>query len=909
MALLEEAQRRQNAAEAMLHDTRSDSLPNRSRITESVLAYLLDLSDGLRGLGDPGAIQAEACRKLGEHLGASRVLFAEVVDEKEYLVDAQFTCGVQPIRPGRYPLASYAGTWRLAEYKNGRPIVVEDHSTDPRVTPDRERFAAYEIMSSVSVPLLRDGRCVAVLGTHMARPRSFSAADVTAVEETAARTWAAVEQSRAERALRASEEKYRSLIETMKEGFALCEIVRDVEGRACDLRLLEMNAAFEKLTQKTVASCVGRLRSEVFAERASGVVEIAARVAASGQAIGPIEAQPSANRWYEGLFYPRPDDRVAIFYSDISARKLAERESREREERQRFLLGLSDALRAAADAHEIVAITAERLGRHLKVARCLYVGTDESGEWLAINGDWTDGSVEHLRGRFHVSDFGDLLGQLHNWATVIVSDTLDDARTAGAQSTYARMGGIRAFIGAPLVRNGRLVAGFGVHHTEPRRWTDAEIALVAEVADRTWSAIEHAHAEAALKQSEQRALTLLAEARAARAQAEASNRAKDQFLATVSHELRTPLAAISLWTATLRSPHVSAAHLQRAVDAIAQSAENQSRLVEDLLDLSRLVTGSFTLSKSSVDVGEVGRAAVSVVQPLAAERNVELRTEIEPGLGSCVLDRARLQQILWNLLVNGTKFTPPGGCVTLRMRTLDGVLDIEVADTGDGIASEFLPHVFEPFRQADMGLTRKHMGLGIGLTLARQLTELHSGSIVAESAGIGHGAVFRVRIPRLEPNAEEGGKWQISDTIRSAPLDELRVLLVEDDPLTREGMECMLAEAGAIVTAVEDATQALRALEHEDAMQVIVSDLGLPGTSGYELIELVAAECERRGRPVPPACAVSAHARDADRRRALAAGFDVYLTKPVSAEHLVEAVAHLRHTLPGSKTGPQSRSE
>jgi PAS domain S-box-containing protein len=394
---------------------------------------------------------------------------------------------------------------------------------------------------------------------------------------------------------------------------------------------------------------------------------------------------------------------------------------------------------------------------------------------------------------------------------------------------------------------------------------------------------------------------LLAAATAAHEEAERANLAKDEFLGTLGHELRTPLAAILLWGAALRSGAVAARDMGRAVDAILQSAKTQSRLVDDLLDLSRLSAGKLRLAPAPLDVADIARAACDVVEPAARGKHVALALKLDEGLGRGVFDAARLQQVLWNLLSNAIKFTPSGGQVTLRVCRSSGKLAIDVTDTGEGISPEFMPHVFERFRQADMGRTRQHTGLGIGLALCRHLVELQGGTIEARSEGLGRGAAFSVLLPWSEVAALAVDAGAVPPLGGPERLRGVVVLLVEDDESTREGMAWTLANAGATVVPVSSGAEALARLGQAESetgapghLDVIVSDLGLPGMSGYSLIEHAVQLRRTCGLGPLPACAVSAHARDADRQRAIDAGYDLYLAKPVTPEQLIEAVEDLR---------------
>jgi PAS domain S-box-containing protein len=397
------------------------------------------------------------------------------------------------------------------------------------------------------------------------------------------------------------------------------------------------------------------------------------------------------------------------------------------------------------------------------------------------------------------------------------------------------------------------------------------------------------------RRSQEQREHLLAMAKAAQAQAEESNRAKDEFLAVLSHELRTPLAPILLWSRALRAGQVPPEALGRALDAIVQSAESQSRLIEDLLDLSRLKSGKLVLSPRSTPVGEAARGALEFIRPIAQAKTVALTFDSRLEDRCAVLDTARFQQILWNLLSNAVKFTPAGGRVSLCLRQHAGQLEVEVADTGQGIEAGFLPHLFQRFRQANMGESRPHNGLGIGLALCHQLAELHGGTIEAHSEGPGHGTLVRVRIPWVNAAAVPDGKKASAPSSGDSPsqlLHGLKVLLIEDDVSTRDAMRWTLERQGAKIREAASGAEALSTLDNETP-EVIVCDIGLPGMNGYELIGRVLECCQRQGRKAIPACAVSAHARDADRRRAIEAGFELYVAKPVSAEVLVEALEEL----------------
>jgi signal transduction histidine kinase/ActR/RegA family two-component response regulator len=816
---------------------------------------------------------------------------------------------------------------------------------------------------------------------------------------------------------------------------------------------LSLRAALTSLLHPDDRALVAELAAKVIDPSGDGYLNMEVRVLLPGR----------GQRWLsvtgQVVFEAGVAQRLAGVALDVTAQKNAEQALRASEERQAFLLELSDALRPLVDPIAIQSEACRLLGEKVQCDRTYYAEVDDTGVKVAIARDYRRGGAPSIVGTYPMSEFDWVYQAFRRGKPLVIEDSRVSALIPPSQRAAMDVIRVRAFVAAPFYKDGRLLGCFTAASLVPRVWAAREIELVQEVADRTWAAVERARAEAALeaelaatrilqqvstelipkqgqavyakllaaamqlmgadaaslqvlepsgdqlrmlasqnlharsaqywqlvgagasnpsgqalalrqrvlctdveraaflagtrdleelRRSDQRAVLsaplmtrsgelvgmisaywrqvhepterefdlfdvlgrqvadLLereraeAEAGRARAQAEAANQAKDAFLATLSHELRTPLAAILLWAGALRSGAVPMGDLARAIDAIVKSAESQSRLIEDLLDLSRLASGKLALGRGVVDVRDVARVALDMIKPQASAKQLTLDAELG---GEClaVLDGTRVEQVLWNLLTNATKFTPTGGSVTLRVRADEARgIELEVSDTGEGIAPEFLPHLFEKFRQYDMGETRQHMGLGIGLALARQLVELHGGSIEAESEGLGRGALFRVRLPWQKPNLEAGPAIGVAPAVTApddTPLCRLRVLLVDDDTLTRQAMRWTLTRAGASVVDVGTADEALVALGSGDGADVIVSDLGLPVVSGLTLIQRIVQDARRQGRRTPPSCAVSAHARDVDRRRAIDAGFDMYITKPVSAERLVEAVSDLKEIL------------
>jgi signal transduction histidine kinase/ActR/RegA family two-component response regulator len=391
-------------------------------------------------------------------------------------------------------------------------------------------------------------------------------------------------------------------------------------------------------------------------------------------------------------------------------------------------------------------------------------------------------------------------------------------------------------------------------------------------------------------------LEALAREQAARAEAEANARAKDEFLAVVSHELRTPLSAMLGWAEVLRSRRPGDPIYERALQTIERNAELQSKLIEDLLDTARILSGKLSIEAQPLYLDAILEESLDVVRPTAEAKDIELIVAFDSAPGPILGDANRLQQVFWNLLSNAIKFTEPGGRVVARMERGEAEARIIVSDTGKGITPDFLPYVFDPFRQADSSSARRQGGLGVGLALAERLVEMHGGAIKAESAGEGQGATFTVTLPT------RSGSRAISE-MKSAEIDKtldasdqpnlagLRILVVDDEADARDLLAIRLQQYGADVITAPSAEAAMDALARQNPRpDLIVSDIAMPGEDGYSLIRRVRAmEPEHGGRI--PAIALTAYSRTKDRVQALAAGFQIHMPKPVNASELAHAIA------------------
>ncbi len=396
-----------------------------------------------------------------------------------------------------------------------------------------------------------------------------------------------------------------------------------------------------------------------------------------------------------------------------------------------------------------------------------------------------------------------------------------------------------------------------------------------------------------LQRSEEARGQLLVRAERARADAEAANRIKDEFLATLSHELRTPLTSLLAWSSVLRDAKDEPELLGEGIEAIDRNARVQAQLIDDLLDVSRIVSGKLNLDVKPLDISAVTRAAIDVVRPAADAKSISIEYVAEPGLGVISADSARVHQVVWNLLSNAVKFTPQSGKIIVHLKQDGSHARLTVRDTGQGIPAEFLPRVFDRFRQADSSTTRIFGGLGLGLAIVRHLVELHGGTVSAESEGRDKGATFSVTFPLLIDRKEPITLTSIGEIICSGlrSLDGLRVLLVDDEPEARLIIGTAIRRAGAEVEDCASVSEGLAKLV-QWRPDVILSDIGMPEEDGYSFIRKVRSLSHEEGGETP-AAALTAYAREEDRERAFAAGYQMHIAKPIDASHLVKMIARL----------------
>ena len=655
------------------------------------------------------------------------------------------------------------------------------------------------------------------------------------------------------------------------------------------------NPAAERMFGYTAAEMIGRsIRTIIPDDRQHEEDEVLARIRV-GQAVDHFE---TIRKRKDGSLVdislsisPVRDAEGTIVGASKIARDISElRRARDAEERNRrqagFLSRLTSTFATSLEPRQILSSFAE-LSVPYFADWCAIDVVQDSGQIERVALAHVDpsqvASVTELRQRYEnartpmsptfVIRTGEPSIVLHVTDATLVGVAAGDAE----RLRLLRSLKLLSYLCLPLRVQGRTIGAVTMARSESGRPFDEEDVRIAEDAtSRAALAVDNARAYAELQ---------------------AANQLKDEFLATLSHELRTPLNAILGYARMLRSGILKEERKEQALETLERNASTLTQMVEDVLDVSRIAAGKIRLHIQSVDLATVLRDGLATITPAADAKGVRLESILEPHVGPVSGDPDRLQQVIWNLLSNAVKFTPRGGRVQLRLQRVNSHVEVTVSDTGMGIREDFLPHLFERFRQGDSTTTRTHGGLGLGLAIARRIVELHGGRIHAISPGEGKGATFRVELPVMIVHTEAEGDRRVhprSDT-RRAPaefptLPDICVLAVDDDPDALGLVREILETAGARVRTATSARGALASIE-EQAPDVLVSDLGMPGMDGYELIQRVRA-MEGPAKELP-AAALTAYARSEDRAKALRLGFEMHLAKPIDPSELIAAVASL----------------
>jgi PAS domain S-box-containing protein len=651
---------------------------------------------------------------------------------------------------------------------------------------------------------------------------------------------------------RRADRRLREFVENVSDGFAAFD---------ADWTIEYINAAGSALVGRRPDELVGRNHWEVFPDARGTAIEAEYRRAVADRVPFRLTTFfPPHDRWYEISGYPT-ENGLSVFFVDVSRRMR------------------DDLARRAADETFRAAVDAGQIG---------------IWDWdiAADRVTWSDRVYE-----MHGVRRGEFAGTADAFLRLVHPDDLPGMRKLMAEAMARR---------APYVAEFRAMVPGG-----PVRWLQTHGRVLFDDAGEPVRLLGATVDVTERRRVDEEKNRVLADERAARSQAEHASRMKDEFLATLSHELRTPLNAILGWAQLLRRGANDPAHaddLAQGLETIERNARAQTQLIEDLLDMSRVVAGKLRLDTRPVDLPDVVDAAIATVAPAADAKGIRIDKVLDPRAGPVSGDPARLQQAVWNLLSNAIKFTPKGGRVQVMLARVNSHVEVTFADTGEGIDADFLPYVFDRFRQADGSTTRRFSGLGLGLSIVKNLIEMHGGSVRAASPGPGRGSTFTLELPvtvvhraddeREYADGDHGGGdgagngdgRDAAHYVASASLAGLNVLVVDDEPDARLLITRVLRDCGATVVEAGGAGEGLRALG-AFRPDVIVSDIGMPEVDGYEFITRVRARGDGAAGARAPAIALTAFARSEDRTRALLAGYLVHVAKPVEPAELVATVA------------------
>ena len=657
---------------------------------------------------------------------------------------------------------------------------------------------------------------------------------------------------RTEQQLKASDERYRTLFNSIDEGFCIIEVLFDETNKPFDYRFLEINPAFEQLTGIPADEALrGTPISQLVPNFEERWYQLYGKVAMTGEPVRTVEGSEAMGRWFDVNAFRVGGDgskKVAVLFNNITDRKKAEQNN------ERLL----DQLEAERSKLAYLFTKAPAFVATLQGPEHIFELTNPAYLKLIGHRDVIGKPVRKALPEIDGQGFFELLDDVFRTGEPFIGRELSVQVQWEPDAPLENR--IVDFVYQPIFEASGVVSGIFAHGVDITEQVEA------------------------------------------RQNAEQANRAKDEFLATLSHELRTPLNAILGWSMILSDKRLDESAWQRAIETIRRNARIQSQLIDDILDVSRIISGKLKLETQPLELSSVIEAAVESVLPAAQAKEIRLQRVLDSGSSMISGDRNRLQQIVWNLLSNAVKFTPKGGRVQIRLERVNSHIEIIVSDSGIGISPQIMPYIFDRFRQADSASTRQHGGLGLGLAIVRHLVEMHGGTVEAESDGEGNGATFTVKLPLItlrsieispEKNTEREHPTSNRDVLFECTpeLEGLHVLVVDDDDDGRTLIKTVLEKCGAKVTAAASATTGLNLLK-ELRPDILLSDLGMPGEDGYSLIKKVRALSAEQGGSIP-AAALTAYARVEDRMKVLRAGFQIHLPKPVEPAELIAVVANL----------------
>ncbi|HIK06907.1 MAG TPA: PAS domain S-box protein [Trichormus sp. M33_DOE_039] len=989
--------------------------------------FLIQLNDAIRTLSDPKEIMWQVVRATGQHFQVTRCTYGEIDSTQEYVsVERDYCNGVISI-VGSHHMDSF-GPEIIVELKQGKTIVVNDVDTDPRTRgAGAAAFDAIATKSLLCVPLVKQGKFVALFVLHHIAPRQWTEAEVTLIEQIAEQTWLAVERSRVEEALRESEAHLQFALKVGRMGtwqwdiqtgaicwseghftvlglqpyecqptyelwasrvhpddlaqakaklrqaklsrkeyhheYRLCwsdgsihwvevrgKFTYDLKGNPKNsigavIDITERKQAEQEREQLLERERIARKHAETVQHQLATIFEtspvgialldVKQRFIAINEALAQInglsreqhlghsvpelfgqsdpgivavieEIYNTGNRFIaSGLAINAPgrSDRSPGYYNVYYLPTI--NSNNQVEDVLAYVVDVTERVRLERNQHflaEASAVLASSLDYQTTLERVAQLAVPELADWCTVHIVKENGSVEQIAVAHIEPDKLQWADQMRHkyslnldeprgaaWTlrtgkSDLLPDIPDELLVQVARDpehlAILRSVGFKSFMTVPLKTQDRILGVISFISAESgKRYDQSSLQLAEELARRASLAIENAQ--------------LYRIAQSDRAKAEAANRIKDEFLAVLSHELRSPLNPILGWTRLLRNKRLDPTKAEQALETIERNAKLQAQLIEDLLDVSRILQGKMSLNVALVDLSATIAAALETVRLAAEAKNIQIQTRLNPLSGTVSGDTNRLQQVVWNLISNAVKFTHSGGQVEVRLEQVGMYAQIQVKDTGIGITPEFLPYVFEYFRQQDGATTRKFGGLGLGLAIVRHLTELHGGTVQADSPGQNLGATFTVRLPLNFVQQELSSNHILMES--AINLRGMQILVVDDDPDMCELAEFILTQAGAQVTTAASAFQALTFL-NQSVPDLLLSDIGMPEMDGYSLIRQIRQYSPQQGGTIP-AIALSAYAGEINQQQALQAGFQKHIAKPIDPDELVRTIASLIGTI------------